>query len=74
MLLEARAKMKSKGNDRLQDFIALEHLSIELRSTNCLLRLAQKFPPFVKIYSPDEIENNGPGRLMLMGDTKGKDE
>lgn len=61
-LFEVQAKMKTKNGDRLQDFIALQNFSIELRSANSLLRLAQKLPLSLKSYSPEDIENNAAGQ------------
>ncbi len=71
-LFDVQAKMKTKGEDRLQDFIALKNFSIELRSTNSLLRLAQKLPLSLKSYSPEEIENNDAGQLILIEDMESK--
>lgn len=61
-LFEIQEKMKTKSGDRLQDFTALQNFSIELRSTNSLLRLAQKLPLSLKSYSPEDIENNAAGQ------------
>ena len=71
-LLEVQTKMKTKSGDRLQDFDALQNFSIELRSANSLLRLAQNLPLSLKSYSPEEIENNKAGRLILIEDMEGK--
>ena len=71
-LFEVQKKMKTKSGDRLQDFIALQNFSIELRSANSLLRLAQKLPLSLKSYSPEEIENNNAGQLILIEDMEGK--
>lgn len=71
-LFEVVEKMKTKNEDRLQDFIALQNFSIELRSANSLLRLAQKLPLSLKSYSPEDIENNNAGQLILLEDVKGK--
>jgi len=71
-LFEVQEKMKTKSADRLQDFIALQNFSIELRSANSLLRLAQKLPLSLKSYSPEEIENNNAGQFNLSEDMEGK--
>ena len=71
-LLEVQANMKKKNSDREQDFIALKNFSIELRSANSLLRLAKGLPLSLKSYSPEEIENNNAGQVILIEDVEGK--
>ncbi len=63
-LLEILAKIK--GKNRIQDFIALQNFSIELRSTNSILRLVQKLPSSLKCYSQEDIENGNSGQLILL--------
>ena len=70
-LIDVQAKMKTEGKDRSQDFVALKNFSIELRSANSLLRLAQQLPLSLKSYSPEEIENNDTGQLILIEDMEG---
>lgn len=62
-LLDAKKKIKSE--ERLQDFMPLQHLSIELRSTHALLRMALQLKPSRKAYSISEIEAGEDGQLML---------
>ena len=62
---EGEYRKKLKSLDRRAGFNALEALAIELKSSNALLRILAGYPPTVKYYSDEEIQNNLPGHRLL---------
>ncbi|NWJ49132.1 MAG: hypothetical protein HXX08_25015 [Chloroflexi bacterium] len=58
-----------KKNQRIQDFIALINLMVEVRSADALLSLFVKLPPVTRVYTLEEMLNNGEGRLLPAEDS-----
>ncbi|MGV8120658.1 MAG: hypothetical protein AB2L14_12935 [Candidatus Xenobiia bacterium LiM19] len=63
---------KSKSRERRSEFIAIEGLAIELKSSIVLLKVLAGYKPTLKYYSNEDIENNLPGHKLLLSEKSGK--